>query len=194
MVRENWDEILFDKKQFKGVIKNNKNVLEINGEIKNPLDNLKKIKYWAADPSNYRYSYSGSGLPFNNQEQAYTNKINVGEVDVVDSKFSFKIYPPNSYYTKLNTNLIKPMLHITTCNSNYESIKISNEIPYRYLNHPAHVDYFTNFNKIYKPSGELFYTNIDNLPYRNQEQILRDSAYPKKNVMPKNFWGLKPSL
>jgi len=194
MVRENWDKIYFDKKQFKGVIVNQKDYLEIRGEIKSPSENIKKINYWAADPTDRRYSYSGSGLPFHNQEQAYSKKTNVGTVDVKNLKFSFKILPPNSFYTKLNTNLIKPILHISTCDSSYETIKISDEIPYRYLTHPANVDYFTTFNKIYKPSGELFYTNIDNLPYRNQEQILRDSAYPNKNVMPKNFWGLKPSL
>jgi len=194
MNRENWDKIYFDKKQFKGVIIKHNNMLKISGEIKAPLEDIKKINYWAADPANHRYSYSGSGMPFHNQEQAYSNKYNVGTVKVTDLKFSFNIFPPNSYYTQLNTNFIKPLLHISTCDDKYETIKISDEIPYRYLTHPANVDYFTKFNKLYKPSGELFYTNITNLPYRNQEQILRDSAYPNQNIMPKNFWGLKPSL
>ena len=194
MNRENWDKIYFDKKKFKGIIINQKNHLEIRGEIKDPLEDIKKINYWAADPTDLRYSYSGSGMPFHNQEQAYSNKKNVGTVNVDNLKFNFKIGLPNSYYTKLNTNLIKPILHISACDNEYETIKLGNEIPYRYLNHPANVDYFTNFHKMYKPSGELFYTNIDNLPYRTQEQILRDSAYPSQNSMPKNFWGLKPSL
>ena len=37
-----------------------------------------------------------------------------------------------------------------------------------------------------------FYNGGFNLPVRTQEQILRDSAYPDKNTMPKNFWGLRP--
>ena len=30
------------------------------------------------------------------------------------------------------------------------------------------------------------------MPIRGQETILRDSGFPEVNVMPKNFWGLKP--
>ena len=34
----------------------------------------------------------------------------------------------------------------------------------------------------------------EGLPIRTQEQILRDSGYPKDNRVPDNFWGLKPPL
>ena len=37
-----------------------------------------------------------------------------------------------------------------------------------------------------------FYDGGFQMPIRTQEQILRDSAYPSNNKMPKNFWGLKP--
>ena len=40
----------------------------------------------------------------------------------------------------------------------------------------------------------MFYKSLQTLPVRSQEQILRDSAYPKKNKMPKNFWGLTPPV
>jgi hypothetical protein len=39
-------------------------------------------------------------------------------------------------------------------------------------------------------TNSLFYKGRDDLPIRTQEQILRDSGYPDKNIMPPNFWGL----
>ena len=85
MVRENWDKIYFDKKQFKGIIVNQKNYLEIIGEIKSSSENIKQINYWAADPTDRRYSYSGSGMPFHNQEQDVSKKAS-------DFKKLFKNY------------------------------------------------------------------------------------------------------
>ena len=193
MNREKWNSIYFDKNLFKGVIMNKKTHLKVLGEVKNS-NSIKEIKYWAADPAETRYSYSG-GLPYHNQEQAFTKNINVGISKVEKSKFSFEIQMPNSYYIDLNSTLIKPLLHMNVCgDKEYETIELSNGIPYRFLTHPANIDYKSTLVKPFKPSGELFYNNINNLPLRTQEQILRDSAYPKKNIMPENFWGLKPSL
>ena len=39
----------------------------------------------------------------------------------------------------------------------------------------------------------FYHCHRNQLPIRGQEQILRDRGYPDVNVMPKNFWGLKPS-
>ena len=38
----------------------------------------------------------------------------------------------------------------------------------------------------------LFYQGREQLPIRNQEQILRDSGYPNYNKESDTFWGLKP--
>jgi hypothetical protein len=187
------DAIYFDRNDFKGVIGCSKDILHVKGIVKDPSKSL-KINYWSADPVNYRYSFSGSGLPFANKEQAYSNKINIGSVKVKKSMFNFKIKVPNSYYINLGSKLIKPLLHITICgNNNYETIEINDGIPYRFLNHPANIDYKSNLVKLYKPSGPNFYVN--KLSIRSQEQILRDSAYPiNTDKMPDNFWGLKPAL
>ena len=187
------DAIYFDRKDFKGLIGCHKDILHIKGIVKDPYKSL-TINYWASDPVEYKYSFSGSGLPFSNKEQAYDNKINIGSVKVKKSMFNFKIKVPNSYYINLGSKLIKPLLHITVCGTNnYETIKINDGIPYRFLNHPANIDYKSNLVKIYKPSGPNFYVN--KLPIRTQEQILRDSAYPiNTDKMPDNFWGLKPAL
>ena len=187
------DAIYFDRKDIKGIIKLSNDTLDIKGIVKNPSKSL-KIKYWGADPVIFRYSFSGSGLPFANKEQAYSNKINMGTVNVKKSMFNFKIKIPNSYYINLGRKLIKPLLHINVFGTNsYETIEINDGIPYRFLNHPANIDYKSNLVKIYKPSGPNFYVN--KLPIRSQEQILRDSAYPiNTDKMPDNFWGLKPAL
>jgi hypothetical protein len=187
------DGIYFDREDFKGIIRVSKNKLHVKGLIKEPSNSV-KIKYWASDPVDYRYSFSGSGLPFANKQQAYSNKINVGEVIVKNSEFKFTITMPNSFYINLGSELIKPLLNISICGNNkVETIKLNNGIPYRFLNHPANIDYKSNLVKIYKPSGPNFYVN--HLPIRSQEQILRDSAYPvNSDKMPDNFWGLKPAL
>ena len=65
-----------------------------------------------------------------------------------------------------------------------EIIRLGNGIPFRTLTWPS----LRNWNK-----GPLFYENKD-LPVRTQYQILVDSAYPDKNVMPSNFWGKKPPV
>lgn len=181
----------FDTTNFSINIRENKNnKLEITGITKNI--NFSKIYYLAADPLERRHSYSGSALPFHNNKQAFSKKKNIGEKNIIDNKFKFSIVMPNSYYVNLGNQLIKPTLYLRFDNSEYETIVLQDQTPYRYLHHPSNKLYNT-VEKVYEPSGPLFYNNIFNLPYRTQEQILRDSAYPKNNN-PKNFWGLKPSV
>ena len=90
------------------------------------------------------------------------------------------------------------MVNIRLCETvkdinDYDSVQVSNGYPYKYLNHPANICTASNIKKQYKPSGPLFYTNRI-FPLRGQEQILRESAMPKYNKMPVNFWGSKPSV
>jgi hypothetical protein len=60
------------------------------------------------------------------------------------------------------------------------TLNLGEGIPFRTLTWPKQ----RNWNE-----GSLFYNN-QTLPVRSQYQILLDSAYPSKNVMPKNFWGM----
>ena len=175
------------------LIKNDNNVFMVNGVLNGNLNYLSLsdnlfIKYWAANPPTYNQSFSGSGLPYPNEEVAFQNTPNVGLVKVINGKFSFSIRYPNSYYDNLGTELIPPIVKIKVCNdkniavSKIQQINIGNSIPFRTLTWTPK----RNWNK-----GSTFYSN--NLPVRTQQQILMDSAYPNVNEVPDNFWGLKPS-
>ena len=48
------------------------------------------IYYSAANPPDYRATYTGSGLPFANQHIAFENSPNKGKSDLLDGNFEIK--------------------------------------------------------------------------------------------------------
>lgn len=163
--------------------------MTIVGTIKEPVKG-NTIYYFASNPPDYRATYTGSGLPFANQNMAYENSPNKGKTQLIDNSFEIKLMYPNSYYVGLGTVLVPPTVFVEYFNTSGEkrnvSIKLSDGIPYRMLTYPMS---FTLPRK-----DAMFYNNHHHLPVRTQEQVLRDSAYPSVNRMPDNFWGLKPAL
>ena len=156
------------------------------GKINNTiLDHLKKykvyLKYWAANSPNISASFSGSGLPFPNEEIAYENSKNQGNLEIYNLNFSLNFLKPNSYYTNQGKVLVRPHVNFmfitgddTPIGGVYK-IELDNFIPYRTLSMVR--------------KNVMFYNN-SNLPVRGQEQILRDSGYNGK--LEDNFWGLRP--
>jgi hypothetical protein len=146
----------------------------------------------AANPPDFRTSYSGSALPFASKDQAFEESPNIGKVTIVNSKFTIKVLFPNSYMIGLGSVLIPPTVYlqyITTKDNEVHnfSIQVSNGIPYRTLTYPLAGGCARQ--------QSVFYSNHHCLPIRkNQEEILRQSAYPQRNIEPSNFWGDKPSL
>lgn len=189
---KDWRELYFNKSLCEGVVLNEGNGnVRVVGRVKIPNPNV-KIMYWAANPADFNTSFSGSGLPFANPEQAFDNTENIGAVNTMGGNFEFTLNYPNSYYVGLGSLYIGPNIHIKICEPGYENeyytIKLGEGIPFRTLTHPAPP---TNNFRV----GPTFYNN-DRLTIRSQEQILRDSAYPRFNIippaMPDNFWGLRP--
>ena len=175
------------------VMKNDNNVFMVNGSLNgslNLLSNVEKlyIKYWASNAPTYSQSFSGSGLPYPNEDVAFQNSPNVGVVPVVNGKFSFSLSYPNSYYENMGTVYVPPQVKVKVCNntniavSKIQQINLGEGIPFRTLSWSPKRDW----NK-----GPMFYCN-NNLPVRTQYQILVDSAYPTVNNVPKNFWGSMP--
>lgn len=167
---------------------NNKDII-VYGKIKEAVkDNT--IYCFAANPPDYRATYTGSGLPFANQEQAFENTPNKGKVVLVDGSFELQLMFPNSYYVGLGTVLVPPSVFIKYENMEGKerkvSIKLSDGIPYRLLTYPMQ---YTMARR-----DPMFYGHGWKLPVRTQEEVLRDSAYPSDNKMAPNFWGLKPPL
>lgn len=184
----------YKNNEFEIVISIRDKKISITGIITDNYKNkIKEINYTAADPPEERYSFSGTGMPFHNFNQAITKGINKGNVPVVNNKFNFELELPNSYYETLGTVYKGSTIFIKTCETDkYEEICLDSNIPFRFLNHPAINSYKSVTEKMYKPSSPFFY-NLD-LPQRSQQQILIDSAYSCTEKMPDNFWGLKPSL
>lgn len=190
-----WESCYKDYEPFNiKLMRNTEGDYLISGKIKNNLSkyitkNNIYMKYWASNSPNYRTSYSGSGLPFPNEEIAFQESDNIGMVKLNNGSFIIKIHYPNSYYINNGTKLIKPEIKLRLIDSKNNKlseiykINLGNNIPFRYLSW----DLKRNWN-----IGPMFYDN-QNLPIRTQEQILKDSCYPSKNNEPENFWGLKPS-
>ena len=155
------------------------------GKIKEYAKN-DMIHYFAASPPDYRATYTGSGLPFANQSQAFDNSPNIGAVKLIDNTFEIKLMYPNSYYVGLGTVYVPPSVFIKYVNIEGVErtfvVRVSDGIPYRTLTYPS------------SRKNAMFYKDGWQMPVRTQEQILRDSDYPPKNMMPTNHWGLKPPL
>lgn len=161
----------------------------VNG-VANSSNNARLV-YWAANPADYRASFTGSGLPFPNPEIAYDDTPNKGSVSIVNGRFSFKVRFPNSYYTHLGTIYNEPHVYVKICEpgnieSEVKKINLKNGIPFRMMTYPN----ITNSTQPRTQPG--FYDDPNKRSLRNQEQILHSRAYPNKNVMPSNFWNESP--
>lgn len=171
------------------IITTGKYDLKIKGTIE---ENVKDstIYYMAAAPADHRATYTGSGLPFKDQIQAFDNTPNVGIVKLdMSNSFEINLMIPNSYMVGLGSVTVPPTLYIEYINGSGEkklvSIKVSNGIPYRSLTYPVAP----------KARGSVsFYDSQFGLEVRGQEQILREAGYPKVNEMPANHFGTKPPL
>lgn len=143
-----------------------------------------QLKYWASNSPDTRASFSGSGLPFPNEEVAYQNTNNQGTYKLINRNFSLNMIKPNSYYTNQGKVLVKPHINIMFMTGDNKAlgkvykVDIEDYIPYRTLSMVR--------------KDVMFYHNAP-LPIRTQEQILKDSGYPEETMKEhKNFWGLKP--
>jgi hypothetical protein len=163
----------------------------VKGKLRNSSASGVSVNYWAAAPPTYSQSYYGSGHPYANPLMAYENTPNRGAVYTDNGFFEFKLFYPNAYYIGLGTVYISPHVNIRICENNdtnsgsVDKIELGDGIPFRSLTYPP--------QPVSWPRYDVhFYSGREDLPIRSQEQVLRDSAYPRSNKYPKNFWGLKP--
>lgn len=149
-----------------------------------------EIRFIAASPCDRRASYTGSGLPFHSAEQAFLDSPNRGIIKVQGNYFEIPLLFPNSYQIRLGRELVPPTLFLMyddiAGNVRVVRIKLGDPVPYRFLGYPSQFTLGRN--------DASFYHAHHNLPVRSQEQVLRDGAYPGKNKMSEDFWGLRPAL
>lgn len=149
-----------------------------------------EIFYAAASPADHRATFTGSGLPFYNQLQAFDNSPNIGYAKLDEkNNFTIQLMVPNSYAVGLGSVIVPPTVYIEYTNGNNEArlitVKVSEGIPFRHLTYPMN------------PRARMdatFYDSQFGLQVRSQEQILLESAYPKVNKTPSNYFGTKPPL
>ena len=171
------------------VIQHNSGSITINGTLGDqtlPTNGL-EIIYWAANPPDYRQSFSGSALPFVDQEMAFENTPNRGKVGISSNgTFSFRIKYPNSYYVNVGNQLIGPYVHLqlysalTNKKGRVQKISLGQPIPFRSLRH-----------EMLNRTPMFYQRSVDVV--RTQEKILYDCEYPSTNSVPSNFWGTCPS-
>ena len=157
-----------------------------------------KVYYIGANGAERRYTFTGSGLPFTNAEQAFYRTPNKGIAQVSLDESGGVCYVqfksvPNSYYEGLGTYKVPPCIHLNWTSMGIAKTKrvfMWEEIPFRSLTYP--------------PSGKfqrevMFYDNKD--PFvKSQEHILLESAYPSLAASrsrfkePHNFWGKRPPV
>lgn len=168
-------------------------VVEITGSIDEDKIQLPvKVFVWAASPADRNQSYSGSALPFPNAEIAFGQNSVVLD-DYNDSDFKVSLLEPNAFYDYGGSVYVPPTVFIKVISKKnpskvaYYSQQLSQlATPYRALNYTMPSTVKNHHN------GPAFYSGRRNLPVRSQYDILVDSAYPCKDEMPSNFWGLKP--
>lgn len=146
------------------------------------------VSFIAAAPLERRASYSGSGLPFASQIQAFENTPNVGVAKLdKNNNFGFEIDTPNSYMVGLGSVKVPPVVYLTyftlAGQKKMATVQVRESIAYRSLTYPTAP----------RPRKDAtFYDTQFYLWPKTQEQIFYDSAYPCTGVEHANFWGLKP--
>lgn len=162
----------------------NHDVITVSGVVHGATPGS-EVEYYAAAPADRRTSFSGSGLPFASERQAFEDSPNHGKVMLdKDCAFSISICKPNSYYKADCNKLITPCLYISYTDKQGKPqlirMDLDSKIPYRSLSYPAA-----------RTSPEFY---RQSLPVRGQYDILLSSRYPANGKESADFWGLKPAM
>jgi hypothetical protein len=139
-----------------------------------PIPARGRLAYAAPPPPDRRFSFTGSGLPFANAQEALaSNRASRGVANVdVDGTFVAKLAAmPGSYYAGLGTKLIPPCVHVTYMDTDGKRVRLVGligveSIPHRTLTHPA------------SRTGPQFY-NATEKEVRAQDTILKESAWSR---------------
>lgn len=145
------------------------------------------VRYAAASPADHNGSFSGSGMPFSSEAQAFDTTPNKGILIIgVDGEYSVKLLLPNSYYRRLGSDLVPPTLYVKY-RSGGEYLTLSTvigpSIPFRSLTYPA-----ARHDVMFYDRGSHDELHPDR-DARTQETMIRESAYPPSGKQPSDFWG-----
>jgi hypothetical protein len=153
----------------------------VRGRISDDVDEG-QIHYIAAAPVQRGSSFSGSGLPYADVQQAFASTPNRGTVKLSSGNaYEFTVVAPSSFYRDLCGTIVPPTVYVSYTSRGENKVvpvKIGNGVPFRTLTYDR------------RRTSPTFYAN-DRLTVRSQDALIRDSAYPpcEDASMPDNFWG-----
>jgi hypothetical protein len=149
------------------------------------------LEFWGAAPVSRGVSFSGSGLPYHDAEQAFFNSPNKGKFTPKMKKSIISLQNPNGYFSHLGTRMIKSCVSIKITYegvSMVELVELGEAAPYRSLTYPS------------TRNSPMFYDRSHLTFARSQESILRASGYPSCSKVnkcnnwisssEKSFWGM----
>lgn len=139
------------------------------------------IKWRAAAPSTKGMSFSGSGFPHPNQEQAYDVRSTSGELKSTAGMFKLTLDEmPGAYYSGLGSIYVPPHVEFDAMNSTGKTWKgtvllAEYDIPFRWISgSPPGIPSSNNPDE----GRAMFYKWNPDSGVRSQEAILRSRAFP----------------
>ena len=129
-----------------------------------PLPQDMTIRWVAAAPADRRTSFSGSGIPFASEQQAFERRQSGTACVAKNGGFSVTLSAPNSYHVSSSERPLPPRLFVfweAECGSHKLAIPIDDAaVPGRSLRSPV-------------GPYDISYPDV-----QSQETYLRSSAYP----------------
>jgi hypothetical protein len=160
------------------------------------------IRWIAAKEPHRCTSFSGSGLPYHNADQAFHNSANRGYIRSPDGSFELVMNSlPGAYYTGLGSVYVPPVVLFEVNMGSKEfrtHLFLSPEgVPYRWIaGAPPGPRVEIDENEI---GRAMFYSGREDLGlFQNQEALLRYRGYPTKDaeglpdVLDKRPWANAP--
>jgi len=171
------------------IIRNEDGTVHVSGKI-HAFDGFPQRIHWIAPKGIHRvFSFSGSGLPYHNADQAFDGTENEGTVLSRDGTFKLEMPTfPSAYYTGLGSIYVPPVLMMETV----KEATLNTPNPERFRTHvflsPEGVPYRWIAGsppgpRIAPKEGELgramYYNGREELPlFQNQEMLCRYKGYP----------------
>lgn len=161
--------------------------VHVSGQITKYGASNMTIRWMAAKGAHRCTSFSGSGLPYHNPEQAFDNSPNKGFIHSPDGSFELELVSlPSAYYTGLGSIYVPPtiLFEVKTANG-FEfrtNLFLSPEgVPFRWVAGSVPGPRSPPANN--ELGRAMFYSGREELGlFENQEAILRYKGYPSKDA------------
>jgi len=166
--------------------------LVVNGQITAFAGSPQQIRWIAPKGPHRCMSFSGSGLPYHDAEQAFQGTENKGIINSPDGNFVLEMVTlPSAYYTGLGSTYVPPVLLLEVkklgvindndTNTFKTHVFLSEGIPNRWIaGSPPNSRLAPAVNEI---GRAMYYSGREDLPFfKNQEMLCRAKGYPSNET------------